>query len=232
MKEEYAKKLISKVPRDYNAVSDSFSRAREKIWPEIEFLFGEFINKGDRVLDLGCGNGRFYNTISSQKALYVGVDNSSELIEVARKKHPSGDFSIGDALNLEFPDNYFNKIYSVAVLHHIPSDELRTKFLEESKRALKEEGLLVITAWNLWKKPKRKKKIIKNMILKILGLSNLDFGDVLIDWQGIRGCYFHCFKLKELENKISSVGFKIIRSGEVISRKDKSLSNLFVVAKK
>jgi len=60
---------------------------------------------------LGCGNGRLYNTIVSEKIDYIGIDFSEELIKIARKKYHEGEFMVADSLNLPFLDNHFDKIY-------------------------------------------------------------------------------------------------------------------------
>jgi len=231
MKNNYAKYLLNKVSKDYNLVSETFSRSREYVWPEMFFLFNNLKNE-DLVLDIGCGSGRHYPAILEKGAVYIGIDSSEKLIDIAKKKYSDAKFQVGNALDLKFKDNYFDKIYSIAVLHHIPSDKLRSKFLDEMARVLKPGGVTTITVWNLYRKPKRKKEIIKNKFFRILGFSKLDLGDVLIDWQGIRGAYFHSFTLNELEKKVSKSSFRIIQSGELVSSKNKSLSNFYVIAQK
>ncbi len=230
MEEKYARQILSEVNSNYNAVAQRFSRARSEIWPEMEFLFKKNLEKKDKVLDLGCGNGRFYSLVSSEKAFYTGVDFSENLIKVARKKYPEVDFQTGSALNLPFSDNEFHKIFSISVLHHIPSRQLRSQFLKECRRVLKPKGVLIITAWNLWKNPKKRKKIFKNIFLKISGKSKLDLKDINVEWYGVKNCYIHCFTKNELEKTVKKGGFKIIDSGEIELKDKKELSNFFVVA--
>ncbi len=229
MDEKYAENILSRVKKHYSLVYEKFSRTRDKPWYEINFLFNRYIEKNDCVLDLGCGNGRFYELIKD-RTNYFGIDNSEELISLARKRYPEADFKKGDALNIPFPDNYFNKVFSVSVLHHFPSKDLREDFLKECKRVLKPGGILIITVWDLTKKPRIKKLAYKNYFLKIIGKSKLDFNDVLVDWHGISKIFVHLFTFSELKNLVKKSGFKLIDSGTIKIKDKKSLSNFFVVS--
>ncbi len=229
MNEKYAKFILLKVNEHYNLVAERFSRTRNKPWSEIEFLFKNYIKENDFVLDLGCGNGRFYEFIEN-KANYFGVDNSKELIDIAQKRYPKANFKLGDALKIPFPDNYFDKVFSISVLHHFPSKKLRQDFLKECKRVLKPKGILIVTVWDLSQKPKIKKLAFKNCFLKIIGKSKLDFNDALVDWHGISKQFVHLFSFPELKNLIEKSSFKLIDSGVIKIKGKKSLSNFFVVS--
>ena len=93
MKKDYAEYLLNKTKEDYTLIADDFSRTRQRIWDEIRFLFDNYLIEGDRILDLGCGNGRYYETVKGKGVDYVGVDNSERLIKLAQKKTPGGKIS-------------------------------------------------------------------------------------------------------------------------------------------
>ena len=86
---------------------------------------------GDRVLDLGCGEGRHaINAYISADVESVGVDLSPDDIKIARLRsrdflepdnpNKSLSLSVANALDLPFPDDSFDKIICSEVLEHIP----------------------------------------------------------------------------------------------------------------
>jgi SAM-dependent methyltransferase len=217
MNSKYAKKILDKTVLDYNSIADNYSRVREKDWKEFGFLFEKYLSSADKVLDLGCGNGRFYPAL--RNADYLGIDVSSELIKIAKKNYPEARFEVSSIESI--PDKSFDKIYSLAVLHHIPSRKLRLKFLKEIKRSLKDEGYLILTVWNLKEKMKKR---------GFLDWLRLDKGDVFLPWYGSKDTYFHCFNLEELIQLGKEAGFEIIDQGEILVG-ERPYSNFYIVGK-
>jgi trans-aconitate methyltransferase len=78
--------------------------------------------KGERILDLGCGTGRLSAEIAATGAEVVGVDRSPEMIAQARNKFPALRFEVCDARSLTFA-NEFDALFSNAALHWIPQAE-------------------------------------------------------------------------------------------------------------
>lgn len=229
MDKEYAKRLLDKTRQDYNAIAKDFSSTRRFVWKGMEPLYNYALS-GEKILDLGCGNGRLLQIFKEIDIDYTGADSSEKLIEIARKNYPNAKFEVADALHLSFPNNYFDKIYSVAVLHHIPSKELRLKFLEGVKRILKPDGMLILTVWDLWQWRKTK-KLFKFALLKLLGRSKLDFKDIFVPWQKNCQRYVHCFTEKELKALIKKAGFKIKENG-TLKMPDSKENNIYIVARK
>lgn len=196
----------------------------------MKFLFDDYLIPGEKVLDLGCGNGRFYELFKEKSIDYTGVDNSEKLIEIAKRRYPETKFLIADALNLSFPDNYFDKVYSFAFLHHIPSQEFRLKVLQEIRRVLKKEGVFILTVWKFHAK-KEIFLLFKYTILKIIGKSRLDFKDIFKPWGKKIKRYYHWFSKKELENLARKASFQI-RKMSVVKNKRGNRQNIYLIAKR
>lgn len=227
MDQNLVKSILNKTATDYNSVAEKYSEVREKNWKEMDFLFENYLNPNDRVLDLGCGNGRFYNKFINCGAEYWGIDSCQKLVEIAKKNYPEASFEVADAFNIPYDSDFFDKVYSVAVLHHIPSAELRLEFLKEIRRVLSTNGYLILTVWDLKEKSKKRKFNFLTWFWELY----LERGDILLPWYGVKDTYFHSFNLTELIALVENVGFKIIRKGE-ISVGEKPYNNFFVVAKK
>jgi ubiquinone/menaquinone biosynthesis C-methylase UbiE len=220
----YARKILEKTVSDYNSIADKYSRVRGEDWKEMDFLF-DCLNPGNRVLDLGCGNGRFFPSFLKKEVEYLGADPSLNLVNLAKEKYPQGNFRVVSVDSLPFPDSFFDKVFSIAVLHHIPSLDLRLLFLEEIRRTLKEGGYLILTAWDL------KEKMGKRGLFGWFKARNLDRGDVFLPWYGSKDTYFHCFNLEELVQLIKDSGFIVADKGE-ISVGQRPYSNFYIIAKK
>lgn len=237
MKDKYARDLLEKTKRDYEEIAEQFSDTRVKIWKDIMFL-ADFVKDGYKILDMGCGNGRLFELFKGKDIDYIGVDLSKKLIEIARdryKDYLNVKFLVRNALDTGFDENSFNLVYSIALLHQIPSKKYRLKFLNESKRILKSNGFLILTVWNLWQK-KYIKNVLKTFILKIKipGSTKLDFKDTFIPWKKKNGTkinrYYHAFTIRELKKLIKEAGFKIINMG--YTKRNSKKPNIFLIAQK
>lgn len=233
MKQKYAKYLLEKNQSDYNKIADTFNRTRDWIPPDFTIL-EKYINKGEKILDLGCGNGRFSEIVGS-KADYYGVDVSEKLIEIAKKKYPNGKFAVSEPLVLPFENNFFDKIFCLAVLHHIPSKKFRRDFLKEIKRVLNPEGKLILTVWNLNDSPKAKRLLFKYTLFKLIGKSKLGSKDIFYPWKNSRAeilihRYIHIFSEKELARLVESAELTI--KGKGILERSKKEKNIFLLAQK
>ncbi|MEW6188587.1 MAG: class I SAM-dependent methyltransferase [Actinomycetota bacterium] len=234
MERDFALHLLEKVKEDYRRLAREFSETRLFPWKDILFL-KEWVKDGDRVLDLGCGNGRLLELFKDTNIKYVGLDISEELLNIARSRYtgPNLSFVLGDALDLPFDEDSFDTVYAIALLHHIPSTPFRFKVMKEVHRVLKGGGIFVSTVWNLWQK-RYIKYILSAAWLKILGRTRLDFKDAFIPWKKKDGSviqrYCHAFTRRELQKLAEQVGFSIKEVGFTL--RDGKKSNIYLVALK
>jgi trans-aconitate methyltransferase len=92
---------------------------------------------GERVLDLGCGDGALTEKLAASGAIVTGVDASSSMIEAARKR--GIDARLMSADQLEFHAE-FDAVFSNAALHWMRDQDA---VLEGVRRALKPGGRFV-----------------------------------------------------------------------------------------
>lgn len=224
MRDKTAKKLLLKVTTDYNQISTEFHITRKHDWKEFE-MFLPYIENNQKIADLGCGNGRFYKFISEKRDVnYLGIDNSKKLLEKAQESFPKAKFVKGDLLKLPLKEKKIDVAVAIASIHHIPSKKLRQKAIQEMNRILKENGLLIITVWNLFQ-PNYKKYIWKARLRKLLSLGQYDSRDTLIPWgkTGVKR-YYYAFKQSELRQLLEKNNFKIIQ--------EDSGNNFLIIAQK
>jgi len=215
MEQLFAEKILANNKKIYNLLAEEFSATRNQNWPEVNKLI-KYVKKGDKILDLGCGNGRLYKILKNNGVEYTGIDISKKLIEIARKNYPKARFIVADALNLPFKEKEFDLVFAIALLHHIPTENLQLRVLKNCFKILKKNGLIILTVWNL---------IQPRLLLKykICPFSK----DVYVPWkskilQSPRGDggaktskilkrYYHVFTKGELKQIVKKAGFKIIK---------------------
>jgi len=101
--------------------------------------------QGQRVLDLGCGTGRYCVLLAQLGATVIGLDPSQGMLEQARRKIGASchlDLYHGTLAEAEFPDEQFDLVVSALVVGHLPVLE---PTLREAARILKRGGRIVIS---------------------------------------------------------------------------------------
>jgi SAM-dependent methyltransferase len=103
---------------------------------------------GERVLDVGCGDGYNTATIAGRGALVTGIDVNEYRLAIARRRHRSLpiEFHTMNAETLSFDDASFDKAISFCVIEHFRRDDL---VLANLHRVLAPRGVLVLSADSL-----------------------------------------------------------------------------------
>lgn len=218
MNDQIVRQLLDINRKFYSQFASDFSATRSSGGINLLHIL-PYLSEGVKLLDLGCGNGRLAQRLDHEKnsLSYVGIDTTAALIELAqaaRLKHVTALFRIGDISQRDWiklvPNVPFDLIVALAVLHHIPSMELRTRVLQDIRGLLKPDGKLLLTNWKFDANDRLKKKIVPWSAVGI-DESSLESGDALITWQrgGSGYRYVHLIAPDEVERLASATGFKI-----------------------
>ena len=216
MQGEESRRIVDKIKSDYNLIAKEWDLSRSQP-SQIKLNLIRDIEPDTEVLDIGCGNGLMFPYIAEKGAFYFGLDIAENLIDIAKDRYAGeieegrARFVVGEATDLPVRDGEFDFVISFAVLHHLPSDEMRKKFFEEIQRALRPNGRVKITVWNLFNEWARDRFDIGSQ------LAGKNSGDVTIPWKGTRGeivnRYVHQFSEDELYALAEEADFFDIRIG-------------------
>lgn len=97
------------------------------------------------IVDLGCGPGHIAHYLQTLGATdLLGIDLSSVMVELARERHPSIPFEVGNILALPYPDHHFGAALALYSLIYFDEVELQ-QALVEIKRVLRPGGDLLFS---------------------------------------------------------------------------------------
>ncbi len=225
MKKDVAEALVKQVQQDYNSIAEEFSQSRFKTWYEFQ-IYKELIQQDDKVLDIGCGNGRLLKSLHDRKIEYKGVDISKGILKQAQEnfsfrrfindegekevidKDTEYAFKKGQFGDLDEKDDYYDVAISVAAFHHLPGKIKRLEALAEVERILKDGGYFAFSVWNLFQ-PRWRKLVWESFHPK--RLKEYEFGDCFVAWgdSGVER-YYHAFTPWEMRKLIKQSGLVLI----------------------
>lgn len=91
----------------------------------------------DRILEIGCNRGKTVRKIKKYSQNSIGIDINLEAV----KNAVTSNVIEMDGVKIDFPQNYFDKIYSSHTIEHIPD---LNKFIKEIERILKPGGRVLL----------------------------------------------------------------------------------------
>ncbi|WP_341224878.1 methyltransferase domain-containing protein [uncultured Arcticibacterium sp.] len=107
------------------------------------------INADDKVLDFGCGTATLCQILLAKYVVteVVGLDVDPAILEIAKKKSiPDLTLKEFDGEVIPFKDQYFDKVISSWVFHHLTTEQKINAF-KEIKRVLKPDGVFILADW-------------------------------------------------------------------------------------
>ena len=231
MDQKIIQRLLALNRAFYTTFAQSFANSRSIADPALACILPHIPQRA-RVLDVGCGNGRLALLLDHKRpdAVYVGVDAVPELIEIARAQARdlasiSAEYCIVDIADPGWGhsahcppsssslETCFDCIAILAVLHHIPSLDLRTQVLHEAASLLAPDGRLIISTWQFLDSARMRRKIV-NWTEVSIPEESLEPGDHLLDWKregrGLRYC--HMVDKDEVKQLAAATGLRMRES--------------------
>jgi ubiquinone/menaquinone biosynthesis C-methylase UbiE len=134
---------------DYSKIASSYDKGR----PLSEDIYNLWLNAisrlakapaGSKLLDIGCGTGRFTIPLATKLRFKVtGADSSEEMLAKAREKDTGKliKWNLQDAQDLTYSDNSFDIVFMSHLLHHCDDPD---KVIHECWRVLKVPGVILL----------------------------------------------------------------------------------------
>lgn len=192
-------KIINNVWKSYWSNVDVEKEVRKCSDDELWSLIKKYVKKEDKILDAGCGLGRWVIFLSKKGYQIIGVDNYKEAISRLKKADSFLSLKVADVCKLPFKNEEFDVYLSFGVVEHFENGP--TKALREANRVLKRGGLIILETPhdNLLRRFKRFCGRFKRFFKKQKVTIPLQF-------------YEYRYKTSELKNFLGNAGFKIVGS--------------------
>jgi len=122
-----SRKEITK--ESYQATAKEFAKNVANLAP-IESIekFISLLPPHAKLIDIGCGSGRDAKIFTDQGMEVLGIDFSSNLLEIARNHAPLAKFQLMDIEMINLPIAFFDGAWSACSLGHIPKNNLLSVF--------------------------------------------------------------------------------------------------------
>lgn len=126
---------------DFNLYAEAYKRNRSVQPLLLERLLDRLaLDVGDPVLEVGCGTANYLAAVvAGVGATGFGIDPAAAMLQQASTVHHGAAMHLmmGSAEAIPFPDDSFDGLYTVDVIHHVKD---RTTFAGEAFRVLKSGG--------------------------------------------------------------------------------------------
>ena len=129
----------------YHSISEHFSDTRISVWDAVkDFLQAQPTDS--EGFEIGCGNGKNMLYAEELGHKMTGIDTCSQFVILCKNTYKL-NVNIGNAVIQTYVDYAFDYAISIAVFHHISTDEMRSKALLNMIRVLKPGGKGIVSVW-------------------------------------------------------------------------------------
>jgi SAM-dependent methyltransferase len=112
--------------------------------PAYELVLDRLVRADTRLLDVGCGSGRFCALAGARGARVAGIDATPELLAIARERNPGADLRHGDLQFLPWDDGTFDVVTGFNAFFY--AADIVAAF-REAARVLRRGGRVALTAF-------------------------------------------------------------------------------------
>lgn len=134
---------IKSVENVFNAIANEYVEYFKDDWEFIEEIkeFSQLFNEKSTILDLGCGSGYITKYLSDLGLNAIGIDFSSEMVNIAKKRYPNVKFILDNFIDIEksFKENSVDGLISIYSLYFIPKEQFEN-ILKSLSKILKKNG--------------------------------------------------------------------------------------------
>jgi len=213
MKKETGDKLNKLNQEFYHKVAESFSQTRNKPWEgwkRVVELMRPVWSKGKivRVLDVGCGNGRWGEFLAGEgleRTEYWGVDSGQELL-VEAKSRVSGLEKV-KLVKADVVEAGWDKklgVVAYGVMHHIPGRERRKRWMTELQGLVVGGGYVVVSVWKYgrdgrWEGKMLDVETVARRTGVVIEKGELEVGDGFLGWQERKDVARYCHEMSKTE---------------------------------
>jgi ubiquinone/menaquinone biosynthesis C-methylase UbiE len=176
--------------KHYNSIAlqrDKWKAKNAYYYQELERLLTHVILPNSSVLEIGCSTGDFVATVKPSQG--VGIDQSEEMVRIARSKYSEYTFIVGDAENLPIKEKFDYVI--VSDLIGDLSDVWQA--FRELRKVTKPTTRIIITYYNYLWEP----------VLRLGEKIRLKIPQPLQNW----------ISLNDIENLLNLAGYEVVHKG-------------------
>ena len=134
---------------DYDKIALGYARHR-RVHPKVlkNLVLTSGIGSTSKVLEVGCGTGNYIVALDAISGCSCwAIDPSDKMLSRTRDRSKRINFDVGRAERVDYPDEFFELVFSVDVIHHMGS---YPAYFREAYRVLRKGGKVCTVTDSEW----------------------------------------------------------------------------------